>query len=375
MRTSKKMGKRVSLFFFATFLFLSQTTKAEVVINPHPIAGFQFSSKDMLNFDVVYTKDLPVKVQFSAVLQDAQGKPVVEYVSSTYTLQTGNNAFTPTNFNIAQTRWTNKTIAEVENSTKFLPSGDYSYCIYIRCVDALNTCKEVFNPELDYSACSEAHAEPITPLLLSFPEDEATIKEKRPNFTWIPPMPIGNNPNLTYTYTLVKMLNDQTAEDAIRRNRSLYTQSGIKNITLMFPNQLSDLEEGEHYAWQVSAQLGEQQIATSEVWEFEVEKEPVLPYVNINQTQLSTHICMDVLKVLYQNQYGKHTLNYTIQDENGSDITPKGLEFQIVQGDNHLDFPIDEANLEYEKLYYLIIENPKGKQFRMKFTYTSIERR
>ncbi len=271
MNTIAHIVQKGTLFLFV--LFTVTGLSAQVVINPHPIVGFQFSSKDILNFDVVYSHTENIKVQYEGSLMDANGRLVVQYMSGTHVLKPGANSYNPGNFKIAQTRYVNRTIAEIEKTTKFLPSGDYTFCINIKCVDHREVCERALNIEMDYSACSDAHAEPITPLLLSFPEDEAELDYKRPNFSWIPPMPIGNNPNMSYTYTLVHMFNDQTAEDAIRRNRALYTQNGIRSISLMFPNQLDDLEEGEHYAWQVSAHIGQQHIATSDVWEFEVEEQ------------------------------------------------------------------------------------------------------
>ncbi len=365
MNTIAHIVQKVALSLLV--LFTVTGLSAQVVINPHPIAGFQFSSKDILNFDVVYSHTENVKVQYDASLLDANGRLVVQFISGTHVLKPGANSYNPGNFNIAQTRYVNRTIAEIEKTTKFLPSGDYTFCINIRCVDQREVCQRAIKIEIDYSACSDAHAEPITPLLLSFPEDEAEIDNKRPNFSWIPPMPIGNNPNMRYTYTLVHMLNDQTAEDAIRRNRSLFTQNGIRSISLMFPNQLDDLEEGEHYAWQVSAHIGQQHIATSEVWEFEIEEGINAPFVNINQTQLGIHTCSSELRILFTQYYGKQKLNFKILDQTGNDVTPAGLNFNLVQGENKLVMPVQDNGLEVNQTYQFIITDAKNKKYKLHF--------
>lgn len=266
----KLKGKMLSL---VCLFFILSSSFAQVVVMPHPIVGFQASSKDILNFDILYSSNQPVNVQFEAQLNDASGRNVVRFMSAVHTLKSGSNSFNPTSFNITSTKYFNQDISRIESYTKFLPSGNYSYCIFIRCVDQEEICRKVLNPENDHSACSDFTVEPTTPLLLNYPDDEAKLEitENRPNFNWIPPMPMGSDPNIRYTFTLVKMLDKQTPEDAIRRNRSLYKQSEINGISLMFPNQLEDLEVGAHYAWQVSAQIGKLQIATSEVWEFEIE--------------------------------------------------------------------------------------------------------
>lgn len=358
-------------------LFSSGWAMAQVVINPHPVAGFQFSSKDMLNFDVVYSKTETVKVQYDVVLQDASGGLVVKYTSATHDLRPGGNVYTPTSFSIANVQYFNKTIAGIENTTKFLPSGDYTWCISIRCVDLKEVCERTLKYESNYSACADAHAEPVTPLLLSFPEDESEIEDKRPTFTWIPPMPIGNDPNMVYTITLVKMLDNQTAEDAIRRNRALYTQNGIKNISLMFPNQLEDLEAGEHYAWQVSAHIGEQHIATSDVWEFEIkEEERISGFIELKPRPSSEFIeCSRHLAFAVNKKYAhSKELKYVILKANNEVVMDQHdlFELSVSEGSNQFVVELDDLDLE-SGFYVLRVYDKNGVAGYIRFKYKPLK--
>ena len=359
------------------FLGISSWANAQVVINPHPIMGFQFGSKDILNFDVIYSPTESVKVQYEANLLDANGQLIVQFISGIHILKTGANSYQPTNFNIQQTRYVNRQIAEAERLTSFVPSGDYTYCISMRCVDDPAVCDRTVKLEVDYSACNDVRSEPVTPLLLSFPEDEANIKNKRPTFTWIPPMPIGNNPNLTYTYKLVKMLQGQSAEDAIRRNRPLFTQSGLRAISLMFPNQLDDLEVGDHYAWQVSAELGELHIATSDVWEFEIEKEEKVTAAFITKHKIGleayTHSIEEPFVLVSNERYTQdNEWKIRLKDETTNqwqDLSYLHLEKALGKKNIEIN-PNDIQDMEAGHSYVFELSDHKGDKFYVRIIFT-----
>ncbi len=361
-------------------LFIGAVAKAQVMINPMPIAGFQIASKDILNFNVVYNHAEPVKVQFEANLTDERGALVVQYISGTQTLKSGVNQFNPNSYNITQTRYVNTSIANIERMTSFLPQGDYSYCISMKCVDAPEVCERTIKLEVDYSACNDVHSEPVTPLLLSFPEDEAKLKNKRPTFTWIPPMPIGNNPNLTYTYSLVKMLDGQTAEDAIRRNRALFTQSGLRSISIMFPNQLNDLVEGEHYAWQVSAELGDLHIATSDVWEFEIEEEEEVTAAFITKRKIGleayTHPReQPFLLVLNERYIQDNEWKVRLKDETTNQWQDLSyLHLKKALGKKNIEInPADIQDMQAGHSYVFELSDHKGDKFFVRIIFTETE--
>ena len=148
---------KLSVIILAVFS-LAYQAQAQVIINPSPIVGYQFSSKDILNFQVINPKTISAKVQYTASLVDGYGKPVVRYMSKTHVLSPGANLYTPTSFGIAQTNYLNQTIAEIEKVSQFLPSGDYTYCIDIVCVDTKEICEQVVKAEIENVACADARA-------------------------------------------------------------------------------------------------------------------------------------------------------------------------------------------------------------------------
>jgi hypothetical protein len=378
-----RLSYLVIILLATSFLVKPSNATAQVVLTPHPMAGFQFASKDVLNFDALYSLNQPVKVRYTASLYNSRGKMVVQYQSDIHVLQPGINRYNPTTFKVKHSRYFDRTIANVERSTSFLPSGDYTYCIQLYCADNPAVCEETIRAEIDIEACNDVRAEPISPLLLSFPEDEAELDNKRPNFSWIPPLPIGNDPNIRYTLSLVKMLEGQTAEDAIRRNRALYTRSGIQGITLMFPNQLNDLVEGEHYAWQVSAQIGETHIATSDVWEFEINKKEHLHYSVVLDEQRSNNIYKynpgDTVFFVFRNPYSADDLSVSIHSTSSKPDTEDLLirdqdeeshetynPIQVIQnGKQMYAIPLTHLGAQSLDLYTISIKTRDKKQYQI----------
>lgn len=367
-------GKSIKTNFLlsvAFFTFLYSPANSQVFIQSYPQSGFQMASRDFLQFDVIYNHSQTVNVQYTIRVNNEAGGPVVELTSTVHTLVKGVNSYSPLTFKLTSTRYIDLEVAKIERSTGYLPPGNYKYCITVQCVDAPEKCKELLPVESGLTHCSSVELLNVTPLLLSSPSDEAELEETRPNFLWIPPMPIGNDPDISYQFTLVHMRDDQSAEDAIRRNRALYSTSGIKGLMLVYPSTLGDLEKGEKYAWQVTAFIGRRQVATSQVWEFKIKKEEDgQVFVRIQTQRDGVHTCKDVLRFIYEEPYTATELQYRILDETGGDVTPSGLQLPLGRGENKLEIRMDDGLFEKGVIYTLVVINSKGKETRLRFTFS-----
>lgn len=344
---------------------------SQVTINPHPVGGFQVASDDVLQFDVInpIPDENGILVHFFIQIMDPNGKRIVHMQSGKHTVTKGINSYNVSNLNIISKRFYNQEIANYESKTRSLPTGNYTYCINIVCNEGSERCKKFDIQENNQTECHDFEVMPMSPLLLSMPEDEDVLKEKRPNFTWIPPMPLGSDPDISYEMTLVHLNNEQSAEDGIRRNRPIFQRDGIKAVNQIFPTTLEDLEEGEHYAWQVQAHLGSTVAATSEVWEFEIEKEEIYSsFVNVNKGVNGIHSCNNILKFSYDSRIEESLLNYRIEDDFGKDVTPD-KDFIVERGINELTLSVEESGLEVGEKYHLIIVSPRNERFELSFIY------
>ena len=363
------------LFYLFLFFGFTHLGSAQVLLNPHPVSGFQISSNDILNFDVINTlpgtdKDQGVYASFRISVYLQNGQEVLQMISSRHLIPVGVTNFNSSNINIISKRYTSSEISNYEEKMRSFPMGSYSYCLDIVCEDTYEKCTKHFIQEDNRKECQEFSVMPMSPLLLSLPEDEEVVKNTRPNFNWIPPMPLGSDPDISYELTLVHLEADQKAEDGIRRNRPIYERDGIPAINMTFPTTLEDLEPGEHYGWQVHAYLGKILATTSEVWEFEVEEEKVLEgsLVNINKDIIGIHKCTENLRFSYYSRINQDYLNYKIFDSENNEV-PGLIDFSIKRGDNVLILTQRESELENDKIYHLVISEPRGTELKLNFTF------
>lgn len=355
------------------FVFFALTSVAQTLIVPQPVRGFQVGSNDLQNFNVIHTPKEAIQVAFIITVQKTGEGQILEMVSSNHTLRPGVNSFTLSNLNVISKRYSNTSYASYESKMRSFPEGEYGYCIDIICKDAVNKCERIFEAEITHKQCNEFTVIPATPLLLASPEDEALIKETRPNFSWIPPMPLGSDPDIRYSFTLVHLQKDQRPEDGIRRNRPLYqrgpTNNLVNGVNLVFPTTLPDLIKGERYAWQVEAFLNNIKVGTSEVWEFEVEKKQVYSsYVDITTASNNLHQCGSNLDFSYKYRGLEGVLNYQILDSEGEDVSPS-KEILVVRGDNYLRINRVDAGLNTDEQYQLKVTDLRGKNYILLFQF------
>lgn len=371
--------KTTWLLCLLSFCALAQ---AQTSVNLYPVSGFQIASNDLLNFNVIHTSNEPVQVQFQVIVEQKSGQrgQFLELHSAKHVLKPGINTFNTSNFNITRKRFASSEMATYEMKMNSFPMGDYSYCVRIICQDAPATCEKMFEGEITYNACSDFRVLPMTPLLLASPEDEAKLKIKRPNFSWIPPMPLGNDPDISYEFTLVHLNEKQKGEDGIRRNRPLYKRDRIPEVALNFPTTLEDLIPGEHYAWQVKAHLGEVLVGTSEVWEFEIVK-PVDPprYVRLNHlgnSAIYNYLERDTVYFIHISEYPNTPFELSIRGSNLlNEVNALTIDKEIVkvaveeafksQGLNTYKFSLAPYALS-EGIYELILTQDNT-NWKMKF--------
>jgi len=354
------------LFIFSCTLVNSQTI---LTLQPH--TGVQFKSTDIWNMNVVYTQSNSVKVQFQAELR-FQGKLVERLSTFDVVLKQGVNSYSSTNIRTQNQTYLNPELGKVERKLGYLPDGNYEYCIRLVCRETPDQCEQKLGQEVLVRMCMDVEAKTSTPLLLTLPEDEAILEDKRPSFSWIAPMPIGSDADFRYQMKLVKLNKNQSAEDGIQRNRVLFRSTRQSSLQLMLPVQIDDLEEGERYAWLVEGYLGNMFIARSEVWEFEIKKKPekAESFVRVRFNDPETHVCSNTLRFIYKEEYVAGNLDYVIFDSEGNDVTTNE-QFNTAIGENKYEILIEDKGFVSGEIYTLIITDRKNRKLKLNFTYSN----
>ena len=355
------------------FLLLSYGVQAQISLTPTQSSNLHFSSSD--GFDCVISSSLeqPINVFLEMRITAEKGFEVVYARSEKFVLEQGVARINENILRMESKKYLNKDFGAFEQSNGFLPSANYTICLSLKCADedCLQKMGLLEGGNIEVIACIDKIAINPTPLLLVSPFDEAELKERRPNFSWIPPMPIGADPNLSYRFTLVELKKKQSGESGIRRNRPIYQIEGLKSINLPFPSELEDLKVGTTYAWQVDAILGKTPIQTSDVWEFEIIKEEEevfpMPFVRLKLTDDQIYNAVNELKFIYNQEGVSERLHYSINSLDGVplNLNLEGLELNY--GENSLKLDLRTLGLEHKGYYVLNVVSDKGELYSLKF--------
>ncbi|MFT6111454.1 MAG: hypothetical protein ACJAXV_000223 [Bacteroidia bacterium] len=368
----------VTLIFFGGF---SKESKAQsrgltdVILTTDPIVQSRLSTDAAFSHSVLSMLTEPINVYFEISIRAEKGFEVVAAKSVPTVVSPGANKFNSSNLRLVQKRYLNKDFGTFEERNGYLPTGSYSVCIAMKCADkeclSITGLYEIKDRQI--FDCKESFSINPTPLLLASPMDESELETKRPNFSWIPPMPIGTDPEISYRFTLVELRDKQRGEAGIRRNRPIYQTAGLRTINMPFPAELEDLEVGKTYAWQVYAILGKTPVQTSEVWEFTIieEEEEVfpMPYVRLKRTDEQIYNALNELKFIYNQEGPSKTLKYSILTLSGNKLNVGFSELDQKFGENSFKLDLTDLGLDHKEYYILSVQSDKGEAYNLKFRY------
>jgi len=331
-------------------------------------------STDAFNLDIVSSESKTVDIVLQGTIKK-EGIPVVQLESRKVSINLGFNALSIFNVSANRINYLNQNIAEIERLTLSLPPGNYEFCISLRCAtaDCNGLGKSPFKAET--ALCQTVKVEPPTPLVLTYPENQAKTSQLKPTLSWIPPGPIAQSSKLSFIITLVEMNKGQSRLDAIKRNRPLLRKTGHSLTSLMFPLDLNSLEMGHKYAWQVEAWVGDQWISTSEVWEFEIEKpkkeekEDVFNYVLIQKMDKTVHEMNNILRFIYKEPFKGNPVTLKLTDEKGKEVKLDEPKIEAKYGENKYSIDLRPYLLKEDKTYTLQLINSGGEVYTLKFQY------
>jgi len=363
-----------NIILYAISLFAVFTVQADIIVTPRVSNTLRFNADDIWNINIQYIGSGSPQVIIEATLNSSQGVVLTAKSNST-SLKVGLNSFTSISLGTQQLKYAHRNMEEVVTVLGSLPSGSYSICYRVKCIEP--NCNGAGQNAVsgESNDCSDLTVEPSTPLLLSFPEDDATlsINNKRPTFSWIPPSPISQISGFNYQYTLVEARENQQCEDAIQRNRPLYRQQGLGNNVLPYPSDLSSLDTGKKYCWQVHGLADKLPIAQSEVWEFKLKAEKKdtlqLTYHKLSTNHVKTFDIPKKFGVIHKERKRTNVLEYKILDLE-TNIAVKDGELDVVYGENKIDFDLTKLyKAQPDKLFQLQIFNKDKMISQMKFKF------
>lgn len=359
----------------------SQTIQIAII----PASDYTLARRDEWKVIVTNTTNQTLKVYFYGIATEAQRGKVYEAQSFDRAIAPGSTTFS-TQYYVGldpyKVLYEDQALRQYAIQTNGLPAGDYEICI--------TAYSAVDSTELG-SNCINFSADYFSPPVLISPDNNDTVCELYPFFTWLPPTP-NSGQKFTYTLSLYELQNVQTVLSSVQTNPAYYEKKGIATPISQYGINARNLREGYRYAWKVSAEVNNQTVATSEVWSFvyckkgslvfvadttKKKKEeiknppkPGIPYMEMKSKTGNDYSVIDDGKMsfVYVNNLQQDKIGYQILDSKMQTIDKQLLD--VNYGFNYYSVEAKSGGkMQNGKFYELQVTDIKGNVVKAKFQF------
>ncbi len=349
-----------------------------------PIA---FTHLDLWHFTIVGALDTNIAEYYVSVrIFDDENTLLVKSNSSYFQISSLPLFVTPASLGSLSPLSTVYTVdgfyANIVSTGGIFPAGTYTidYTLYGRPTDG------EFSELATYGL--EAAVESLFPPILISVEDNDTICETNPVFTWTPAIEPSANAVLTYNFKMVEVQPLQSTYQAIISNPFHYSQQDIPITMLTYPVYAAVLILDHQYAWQVDAVINNQVAASSEIWSFVygcpadtiIDSIPGLPYVKLRSENGGgvAKLANKFLYINYLERYspqGNAQLNYKIYNTTTNELMSNhNTVLDVIEGENYYIISTCGDGLDLPNGSYMFqVTDVKGNRWYMRFTKEEIE--
>jgi len=337
-----------------------------------PPAGVMLKNQ-LWNMLVVNSNSFQVLVRVNLVLLDEKtNQPVLTATTMPVMLEKGARQLQAKDLGPIQYNYTGPAFHADQDPNGMLPVGTYQACYTL-----LNATKSS-NPMVEN--CIQLNVDPLSPPLLNTPADEGMIYADHPQFTWLPPTPVGLFNDLSYSLVLVEVLAGQGKGDAVQQNIPLYSPGFIREQYLNYPSSYRALDTGRLYAWRIVALNNGLPAAMSDIWTFRVTAPPkpglkalADAYVYLKR-DLDAAVATSgpVLKMNYENLPADSVVSYRISglEDPGNPVVQQG-QLRLTKGRNLVQVPLQKSGGFIQgRLYLFQLVNSRNESWSVKFTTT-----
>jgi len=335
-----------------------------------PPAGVLVKNQ-LWNLVLVNSGNTNLLVQVNLVLLDVQtNQPVITATSAPVTLSKGARQLQSRDLSPVRYAYSIPAARVDMDPNGMLPAGRYQACYTVVNIEkGSNTLVE---------NCIPVNVDPLSPPLLNTPANEDKLMTPYPQFTWLPPTPIGLFNDLGYAIVVVEVLPGQGKADAVQQNIPLNATVYTKDLFWNYPASTRSLDTGKVYAWRIVAMNSGKPVALSDIWTFRVAKtRPTAdavkeaPFVEVKRTQDAVIATAgNVLRITYDNAAADSTIKYTITsiEEPGNPVVQEG-ELAVKYGQNQLQVPLKKNKRIVEnKVYLFRFTSSRNESWTVKFT-------
>jgi hypothetical protein len=365
------MYKKCLLFYVLFAGILSARAQVSMTLQVPP-TGVLLKNQ-LWNMLVVNAGDHPVLIRVNLVLLDAQSsQPVLTAVSAPVSISKGGRQLQARDLGPIQYAYNIPASRVDMDPNGLLPAGSYQVCYSIVNVEKVNSTM--------VENCIALNVDPLSPPLLNTPADEERLLTSYPQFTWLPPTPIGLFNDLSYAMIVVEVLPGQGKADAIQQNIPVNSSAYTKNLYWNYPASYRALDTAKLYAWRIVAMNSGKPVAMSDIWTFKVaNNKPKAkavqeePYVSVKRVQdAAMATAAEVLRISYENAAADSLVQYTISslDDPGNPVVQQGA-LPLQYGQNLLKVPLRQnKQIVPNKVYLLRFTSSRNEIWSIKFTVT-----
>ena len=347
------------LFLIAWFFFNHGYAQGFIQIRSINTNYLYFGPNEVWNIQTISTKSKTVQAKIDAFVTNEFGGLIYQSETGIIEIKPGIEILSIHNLPILKNTALDKQIDQYIRLTQTFPNGAYSICYTIQ---EINSNSEIENQN-PITNCIDVVSEIQTPLLLNSPINESEIITRRPDFTWIPPMPIGTINGFNYNFYLYSTDPKKSCEATVSTTLPIYKLTGIVSNSLAYPNELEPLDTSKHYCWRVEGVLNKSTIANSDIWRFKIKNEVIeydtLRYAHFVENPAALTIKSNtILMCDFDGDYFGDTLKVTITG--GSMMNHKIQIIKVNEGIKNVEKQGNYSHFKYVVDPKLISSLPSG---------------
>jgi hypothetical protein len=350
-----------SIFLGLIFLPVAAVSTAQNLIITTPAAFPPLTKAEALwNITVVNSELNAVAGRIQVSVNDQNNVSVFTAISSSIIFNRGTkmiNAKVASPISYLNNSW--------GSANELIKAGQYRICYML-----LN---ETGKQSPLAEECTELAVEPVSPPLLNEPMDKGETYQEHPVFSWLAPAPPNLFRRLRYELSVVEILENQKANEALEKNPPIYQESNLSANFRLMPHSYRGLKENHSYAWQVTAYDNGYNIK-SDVWQFRVIRDSVLkiiegsPYIHLKINGAELGVMHQGYLKLFVTNYTRDTAANIVIREEGSDQVMISLNIPIKAGENFILQELDKkVRLDEKKIYKAIWVNSKGERWMVRY--------
>lgn len=220
------------LFLFSLFLFTAAELHSEVIVQLKPPPPGKLNVENLWSVTLKNMSQSTFKVYLLGQLTESADGLIFEATTKEFDLPPGTTTVTVSDVSPINAKFPKAKYKDILMQTGEVPSGNYTICLNV----------QMKNGSVLGTQCIPHTVNNVSGISLISPDNEASISDKNPNFSWAPLPGQGNQ----YKFIL--------AEKNGTPQQSLQTPEFEKVQTatfLVYPVSATALQKGKTYYWQV----------------------------------------------------------------------------------------------------------------------------